>query len=82
LRWVECSACTALLHEPEAKLECLGEPSLVESGRARRLAEWRRRMLVILKRESGLNAGVVGRQELRDQGFGMWQLNDRVGGLP
>jgi hypothetical protein len=72
IRWVECSACTALLHEPEAELECLGEPSLVEAGRASRLAEWTRRMLAVARRESRHRPGVVDHADL-----GLWQVSDR-----
>lgn len=53
LRWVECRACTALLHEPEAQLPCTGEPSLVEAGRRARREGMARAMERIAVAESG-----------------------------
>jgi hypothetical protein len=58
---VECSTCTALLHDPEAKLPCAGDDSLVKQGRMERAAEFARKMRHVARLEAGELPGVVGR---------------------
>jgi hypothetical protein len=67
LRWVECSACTVLLHEPEAEAACPGDSTLVDAGRASRRAERARAFVRIARSEAGWLPPPSSRA------IGMWQ---------
>lgn len=72
IRWVQCQVCEALLHEPEAELECAGSPVLVLAGRAER----QRAFMVKARRWARQEAGYEpGTRTYPSTGYGLWQIS-------